>query len=212
MILTVGDSFTYGAELADREQDAWPFVLGRELNLDVENLAVPAGSNDRTFRVAVNKTASNNYKLVICGWTEVSRIDTTAHGEELQITSASTWLHDKFPWVKDYYANHYSEQLAQETWLTKVIALQDFFKQRNQKYIFVNMNGYSNWETYFNELGLTHLVEQIDKSNYIEWPNNGFTAFVNGAPLGPNGHPLELGHQRIADKIYEHIRNIGWVS
>ena len=212
MILTVGDSFTYGAELADREQDAWPFVLGRELNLDVENLAVPAGSNDRTFRVAVDRVVQNEYDLVICGWTEVSRIDTTVNGKELQITSGSTWLHDKFPWVKDYYANHYSEQLAQETWLTKVLTLQDFFKHRNQKYIFASMNGYDAWEEYFGNLGLTHLVEQIDKSNYIEWPNNGFTAFVNGAPLGPNGHPLELGHQRIADKIYEHIRNIGWFS
>ena len=212
MILTVGDSFTYGAELADREQDAWPFVLGRELNLDVENLAVPAGSNDRTFRVAVDRVVQNEYDLVICGWTEVSRIDTTVNGKELQITSGSTWLHDKFPWVKDYYANHYSEQLAQETWLTKVLTLQDFFKHRNQKYIFASMNGYDAWEEYFGNLGLTHLVEQIDKSNYIEWPNNGFTAFVNGAPLGPNGHPLELGHQRIANKIYEHIRNIGWFS
>lgn len=212
MILTVGDSFTYGAELEDRHRDSWPMVLGRKLDQGVYNLAVPAGSNDRMFRVAVDRVVQNEYDLVICGWTEVSRIDTTVNGKELQITSGSTWLHGRFPWIKQYYANHYSEQLAQQTWLTKVIALQDFFKQRNQKYIFVNMNGYSNWETYFDKLGLMHLVEQIDKSNYVGWPNDGFTAFVNSAPLGPNGHPLELGHQRIADKIYEHIRNKQWFS
>jgi len=90
MILTVGDSFTYGAELEDRHRDSWPVVLGRKLDQGVYNLAVPAGSNDRMFRVAVDRVVQNEYELVICGWTEVSRIDTTVNGKELQITSGST--------------------------------------------------------------------------------------------------------------------------
>ena len=49
MILTVGDSFTYGAELEDRHRDSWPVVLGRKLDQGVYSLAVPAGSNDRMF-------------------------------------------------------------------------------------------------------------------------------------------------------------------
>ena len=212
MILTIGDSFTYGQELADREKDAWPYVLARKLNLGVDNLAVPAGSNDRTFRLAVNGCLSNKYKLIICGWTEVSRIDTTVNGKELQITSGSTWLHKKMPWVKEYYANHYDERLAQETWLTKLITLQELFKNKNQKYLFVSMDSRWDWEEYYNKLELMHLVEQVDKEYYVGWPQEGFTHWQDKAPLGPNGHPLELGHQRIADKIYEHIRNQFWVS
>jgi hypothetical protein len=212
MILTIGDSFTYGQELEDRHRDSWPMILGRKLDQGVYNLAVPAGSNDRMFRVAVDRVVQNEYDLVICGWTEVSRIDTTVDGNELQITSSSTWLHRKYPWIKQYYANHYSERFAQETWLTKVIALQGFFKQRNQKYLFVSMDSRWDWDEYYHKLELMHLVEQIDKNNYVGWPEEGFTHWQGEAPLGPNGHPLELGHQRIADKIYEHIRNKQWFS
>jgi hypothetical protein len=31
-------------------------------------------------------------------------------------------------------------------------------------------------------------------------------------PQGPAGHFLEEGHQKVAEKINEYIRNIGWVS
>jgi hypothetical protein len=212
MLLSIGDSFTYGQELANREVDAWPYVLARKLNLGVDNSAVPAGSNDRTFRFAVNGCLSNKYKLIVCGWTEVSRIDTSVNGKELQITSGSTWLHKKMPWVKEYYANHYDERLAQESWLSKLITLQELFKSRKQKYLFVSMDSRWDWDEYYHKLELMHLVEQIDKNNYAGWPEEGFTHWQGEAPLGPNGHPLELGHQRIADKIYEHIRNKQWFS
>jgi hypothetical protein len=212
MLLSIGDSFTYGQELANREVDAWPYVLARKLNLGVDNSAVPAGSNDRTFRFAVNGCLSNKYKLIVCGWTEVSRIDTSVNGKELQITSGSTWLHKKMPWVKEYYANHYDERLAQESWLSKLITLQELFKSRKQKYLFVSMDSRWDWDEYYHKLELMHLVEQIDKNNYVGWPEEGFTHWQGEAPLGPNGHPLELGHQRIADKIYEHIRNKQWFS
>jgi hypothetical protein len=31
-------------------------------------------------------------------------------------------------------------------------------------------------------------------------------------PQGPGGHFLEQGHAIVADKIYEHIRNLSWIS
>jgi hypothetical protein len=30
-------------------------------------------------------------------------------------------------------------------------------------------------------------------------------------PKGPGGHFLEEGHAIVADKIYEHIRSLGWI-
>jgi hypothetical protein len=32
-----------------------------------------------------------------------------------------------------------------------------------------------------------------------------------GSPQGPMGHFLEEGHAIVADKIYEHIRHLGWL-
>ena len=42
--------------------------------------------------------------------------------------------------------------------------------------------------------------------------NDGMVEWMGDCPKGPGGHPLELGHQRIAKKINEHIRNLGWLS
>tara|TARA_R110000772_G_C13251761_1_gene434608 strand:- start:358 stop:993 length:636 start_codon:yes stop_codon:yes gene_type:complete len=211
MILTIGDSFTYGAELDNREQDAWPYLLGRELDFGVYNLAVPGGSNDRMFRVTIDRVVQNNYELVICAWTEPSRLDLMFGGKELQITSASYHHHTRFPWIKQYYAEHYDVAHATQTWLAKVLALQDLLKQRRQKYVFVSMDGH--WDDYhYKNIGLQHMADAVDKEHYLGWPHEGFTHWQDGCPLGPNGHPLELGHQRIADKIYEHIRNKQWFS
>ena len=211
MILTIGDSFTYGAELANREHDAWPYVLARKLNLNVDNLACPGGSNDRMFRITVDRVVQKNYKLVIIGWTEPSRLDLMFNGEELQITSASYHYHARFPWIKQYYAEHYDLRHATQTWLAQVLALQDFLKQREQKYVFVSMNG--QWdEYYYKNLNLEHMANAVDREHYLGWPQEGFTHWQDNAPIGSSGHPLELGHQRIADKIYEHIRNQFWVS
>jgi len=211
MIFTIGDSFTYGAELANREQDAWPYILARKLNLDVDNLACPGGSNDRMFRLTIDNIIQKSYKLVIVAWTEPSRLDLMWRGEELQITSASFHHHTRFPWIKQYYAEHYDLRHATQTWLAQVLALQDFLKQREQKYVFVSMNG--QWdEYYYKNLNLEHMANTVDRKHYLGWPEEGFTHWQDGCPLGPNGHPLELGHQRIADKIYEHIRNQFWVS
>jgi hypothetical protein len=33
-----------------------------------------------------------------------------------------------------------------------------------------------------------------------------------GTPRGPRGHFLEQGHEIVADKIYEYIRHLGWIS
>jgi len=51
------------------------------------------------------------------------------------------------------------------------------------------------------------LVDAIDQSMFVD---NMFTCvgeWTYGTPQGKNGHPLEQGHEIIAEKIYEHIRN-----
>ena len=49
-------------------------------------------------------------------------------------------------------------------------------------------------------------------SEYLGWPNEGLVEWMGDCAKGPGGHPLEQGHIKIALKINEHIRNLGWVS
>jgi hypothetical protein len=36
--------------------------------------------------------------------------------------------------------------------------------------------------------------------------------WTRGVQKGPGGHFLDDGHKKVADKINEHIRHLGWVS
>ena len=56
------------------------------------------------------------------------------------------------------------------------------------------------------------LIKQIDKDSFLGWPNESMMEWTNRVPQGPNGHFLEQGHEQVADKIYEHIRHLSWVS
>ena len=64
--------------------------------------------------------------------------------------------------------------------------------------------------SYYN--GMPELTTKIDQYNYLGWPTQGMCEWTYNCPMGPNGHFLEKGHQLVADKIYEHIGNRGWVS
>ena len=61
-LLAVGDSFTYGEELADRNF-AWPALLARSNNWSVDNFGKGGASNDRSIRVVFDEI-ENNYDLM----------------------------------------------------------------------------------------------------------------------------------------------------
>ena len=63
-----------------------------------------------------------------------------------------------------------------------------------------------------NKLEAVQLSGQVDTEYCIDWPNGHMCEWMGNSPKGPGGHPLELGHQRIAERINEHIRNLGWIS
>jgi len=54
-----------------------------------------------------------------------------------------------------------------------------------------------------------HCATWIDEDYFKGMQNyiGKFVEWVDGTPHGICGHPLELGHQRISDKIAEYIRN-----
>jgi hypothetical protein len=58
---------------------------------------------------------------------------------------------------------------------------------------------------YYHKVGkesYEQLSEQIDKEKFIGWDKFGMIELTNGLPQGPGSHPLEAGHERIANEIY----------
>ena len=51
------------------------------------------------------------------------------------------------------------------------------------------------------------LVNAIDQTQFVGGMGTSVQVWTYGLPKGTNNHTLERGHQVIAEKIYEHIRN-----
>jgi hypothetical protein len=214
-ILALGCSFTYGAELADEtltspSQLAWPSLLANKLSANVTNLGRNGGSNSRIYRLAVENTLKHDYDLVICAWTDIMRLDITYQGEEMPVTINSSWIDKDFSYLKTFIVNHHDERHILQTWMTQVLTLQEFFKRKNQKYLFLNMPG-TFYKHHLEIQQLEYFIDSIDSKYFMGWDEGrGMVDWQGDCPLGPAGHPLEIGHQRIANKIYEHISNLGW--
>jgi hypothetical protein len=88
-----------------------------------------------------------------------------------------------------------------------IVLLQNFLKQHNKKYVMLDAFG----NTKLRHLN-TELTKQIDTTYYLGWPAESMMEWTFGSDQGPNGHFLEKGHSIVADKIYEHIRHLGWIS
>jgi hypothetical protein len=221
-VLCVGCSFTIGAELTAPIENAWPALIAKNNNWQVTNLGKGGGSNDRNIRIVFDEI-KNNYDLIIIAWTTYDRFEingTNNWGRSTKINpiDISITLAEKmgFTWALEYYSKHHDRFYSYQKWLREIILLQSYLKQLDQPYIFCNTFGI--WsdlkEDTFNDFmpKLKYLVDQIDPTFYVDWPNWGMLDWMGDCPKGPGGHPLELGHQRIAEKINEHIRHLGWVS
>lgn len=214
-LLTIGCSFTYGAELDNRENTAWPYVLGKNLDFEVINKGQGGASNDYMFRTAIESTVDDRYDLIVLQWSEPSRMEVWHDDRPISVTAHSNWRNiGELSWMQDYYRYSYNDLFRYRTWYVHVLALQEYFKSINQNYLFCNLAGlqgfYEDSDGYYESL--KHLWDKVDEKNYVGWPIDGFLEFQGDCAKGPGGHPLELGHERIANKIYEHIRYLGWFS
>ena len=216
-LLTVGDSFTYGEELADRNV-AWPYLLGKQLGYEVTNLGKPSKSNTYIVRQAIEH--AHEYDLIVIAWSHFARIEfADDHGlYELWPGNRGNLFNNKLSYRKnllEYINRHHSDQYLYSQYLINIILLQSYLKQNNKKYIMLDSFNECYDPTTPREkmrLSMPQLVNQIDSIYYLGWPNETMMEWTYGCSKGPGGHPLEAGHQIIANKIYEHIRHLGWIS
>ena len=184
MILVNGDSFTAGEELADN-RDAWSFLL----NIPSHNIAMPGYSNDaiiKTTVIAIENGRQDIYDRAIIAWTTPHRIE--VNGQHLTPSS-----HRRYGSICDYVFLDWDENWAKTKFATQVIMLDTYLRDRNIPYVFVR-------------------TFDVPECNVGNWIPGSMVEWMGDCPKGPDGHPLESGHKRIANKINEHIRHLGWIS
>jgi hypothetical protein len=215
-ILTVGDSFTYGEELVDRTL-AWPWLLGNKISADVVNMARPGSGNKRMIRYVMEHISdSNPVDLIVVGWSSPGRMEFADEDGFFDIWpgySGNMFLQHQ-PWrtkLLDYINRHHNDEYLYRQYLLDVILLQSFLKDCGIKYVMCRAVGN---EHYYNQYHHKDpkLVSLVNKDYFPGWPDTGMMEWTYGTEQGPNGHFLETGHEIVANQIYEHIRNLSWVS
>ena len=218
-IFTVGDSFTYGEELDNREKDCWSQLLANKPGAQyLINLAKPGSGNRRMVRNVIEHVLGGApVDLVIIGWSSPGRMefaDASGIYDLWPGYGGALFRNDDQEWrleLLDYINKHHDPSYLYTQYLIDIVMLQSFLKERNIKYLMLStvMN------EYYHNIFYTRtkpLSTTIDEKYYIGWPTQGMAEWTNGCKRGPNNHFLEEGHQIVATKIYEHIRNLGWLS
>ena len=223
-ITCVGDSFTLGGELPGTEERepsplAWPAQLGTLLSVDVSNLSISGAANSMIIKRAIKYTFEQPSDIMIVAWSNpvrseiVDNAGTFAYwpGRNVKLLTNE----DQINFIKAITV-HETETLyrwAHRRWLRDIILLQNFFKSQNQRYIMIQ----SHESQFYNRKWIVESDLHCDLSEYIDtefllgWPLNGISEWIGDDPRMPHGHPTELGHRRVAEKLNEYIRNLGWL-
>ena len=207
-LLAAGDSFTNGMELSD-PKSAWPYLLADKLGGSVVNLGYDGSSNSRITQSIVNAKVKD-YDLVVVAWSHFDRLtmadefgiwDTWPGGQRTCYRQESE---SRIEFV-NYYTKHHNDDYAYQQYLINIILVQNFLSTNGVRYIMCDAFG--------NHLDLRrhakenqHLVSQINTETFLGWPDQSMQEWIGDAPIGPRGHFLELGHQRVADKLYRKLQ------
>lgn len=206
-LLTVGDSFTYGDELEDRYQ-AWPYRLADKLDYEVYNLGQSGCSNASILRRTLEELAVNRYDLVVVGWTSPGRVEWK---DDIGIAydiwpgyPADTKFFQDHPWRIDllnFVTKYHNSAYLYQQYLIQLIALQSYLQLNQIDYCMMNIRHQDYYRMVAQEQ-YQDLAKLINTDKFIGWNRFGMAELTAGYPRGPGRHPLEQGHERIADEMY----------
>jgi len=216
-ILTVGDSFTYGEELADIYQ-AWPYQLGKLTGTEIVNFGKPAASPDKVIRLTLDMLIQeSDIDLVIIAWPSPGRMefaDENGYYDVWPGYSGNLFKRDDATWRNDlvnYISRYHNDAAIHKKWIQNVLLLQGYFKSIDKKCLMLNTvqnehyrhTDFDDKEKYYN---------QIDKQSFMGFNKSSMSEWTYGCPVGPHGHFLDAGHRIVAEKVNDYIRHIGWIS
>lgn len=207
-LLAAGDSFTNGMELSD-PKSAWPYLLADKLGGSVVNLGYDGSSNSRITQSVVNAKVKD-YDLVVVAWSHFDRLtmadehgiwDTWPGGQRTCYRQESE---SRIAFV-NYYTKHHNDDYAYQQYLINIILVQNFLSTNGVSYIMCDAFG-NHHDLRRHAEENQHLVSQINTETFLGWPDQSMQEWIGDAPIGPRGHFLELGHQRVADKLYRKLQ------
>lgn len=198
LVYTNGDSWTYGSELQDRST-AWPWLVAKSLEHELCNTATPGGTNDKIVRTTVEDcirfVRAGQRPLVLIAWTQLHRF-------ELPIASSNGENYYNFvnpndtetpPVGAEIWQSWSTDRTDVNRWSQQQLLLGAFLKELGIPYHFFIT---------FNRIGMLH---QRWPQHTLAYHNQAFDITAQALPVGTHNHPLEQGHQAIANYVLAKI-------
>lgn len=155
-----GCSFTYGDELINPKEFAWPTLVAKSINAEFLNDAVPGGTNDGImYKTILNL---HNFDFFFIAWTSITRFTEYNPADNYEInfnpglnldssTHFSSDLRQNYAkyidYGKIYYSYWYNELYEFKKWLQRILLLQSLFKVNSKNYLMINTvdNNLNRW-------------------------------------------------------------------
>lgn len=208
-IVTSGCSFTFGEELDNPKQEAWPVLVAKNLNSQCENLGWPGAGNEHIANKIIEYCALNENKntLFIIMWSHFSRqLFCRSENHNYLRHISATWPAEYDKDLKNLlFTKYYNETYLFKKTLIQIILLQNFFKAKNYHYIMCSSMKHIIPDNVHNDL--KSLVNQIDKTKYKEFNKFSFDTLTDPDFRAPKGHPDARAHKQIADIITSWIKD-----
>ena len=141
MIYCIGDSFTYGDELANRHTSAWPAILEKKLNCPIWNLGKSGASSQYVLKKSIECVYKGDADLIIVAWPGYNRAEyfTSNKIQEFwpgrDLSSVNGEVENQLVKILTHEHNYNMDLWNYRNWLLNTILLQTFFQANNQKYI-----------------------------------------------------------------------------
>ena len=199
--------------MPDPASQSWPALVANKLGTDLINLGRPAYSNDTILRDLILQDLQGppdrpEPDLVIVCWTSYLRLEFVDDFGCFSTLPNNKETYGRRKEVSDFILVHADDEWLYSRWLTQVILLQEYLiRSKHVKYLFFNaFDNYHQYDRYKKKF--RSLIDKIDKTLFIGWPDQGMVEWAYPSPIGPRGHPLELGHQKVADHLLENLKSI----
>lgn len=235
-ILANGDSWVFGAELRDpsrpadesdfepihmdyRVKHSWPTLVGQALGFPVINASEGGAGNDRILRTTVFEVskllAEGRKPFVLVAWSQLQRFELPGGPNgQFYRSFVSPADANNPPIANEIWGNWSSDRTDLTKWLQSVILLDSFLKTNQVGYfglsvfkepyrIFEDLSTTQHFQPYMSQLGKVDLTRHL----YHFSLESILRQYTTDIKYGPGGHPLELGHERLAEYIEIQIGN-----
>jgi len=186
-LICSGDSFTSGYGLADSAK-TWPHILANKLNIGITNLAREGMGNEYIIRSIIDQNIDSG--LVICGFTHPSRAE-FIDAKINKIFTTIPFRRGQTDFENMFWNDYYDELYYYEKFVTQVKMFSAYLKHNNIPYLF------------FDAMPIKHYYKNID-TNYL-WFNNENMCSITYPHKLPDGHPNEIAHEKMAERLYKII-------